>query len=346
MLPQMRLIDFRSDTVTRPSPAMREAMARAEVGDDVYGEDPSVRALEQRVADLLGKEVALFVPSGSMANQIAIGAQAAPGQEVICEAGAHVVAYEGGGMSALWGAQPRALVGERGILRPEAIEEAIQRGSDDHLPETALIALENTHNRGGGAVWPLATLDEVYALAAGHGIPIHLDGARLWSAAAVTGAPLARLAAGATTVSVCLSKGLGAPVGSLVAGPRHLATRLRRLRKRLGGGMRQAGLLAAAGLFALEHHLPEIEADHRKAAALAGALAAIEGVRVEPVETNLVFARLEGMSAEALCGMLREEGIAAGAVGPARVRLVTHRDVSEADCLQAAEVIGRLMARS
>lgn len=325
---------------------MREAMARAEVGDDVYGEDPSVRALEERAAELLGKEIALFVPSGTMANQIAIGAQAGPGQEVICEANSHVVAYEGGGMAALWGVQPRTLIGERGILRAEAIEEAIQEGSDDHHPVTALIAVENTHNRGGGSVWPLDALDEVYALADRRGLPVHLDGARLWNAAVATGVAPARLARGATTVSVCLSKGLGAPVGSLVAGPRALAPKLRRLRKRLGGGMRQAGVLAAAGLYALENHLPEVEADHRKARALAEALAAIPGLVVEPVETNLVFARLEAISAETLVRTLREEGIAIGAVGSARIRLVTHRDLSLEDCMRAAEVVGSCLSRA
>lgn len=340
----MRTIDLRSDTVTQPSAAMREAMARAPVGDDVYGEDPTVRALEERVAELLGKESALFVPSGTMANQLAIGAQAGAGQEVICEAGAHVIAYEGGAMSALWGAQPRALPGERGILRPEAIEEAIQTGGDDHLPRTALVCLENTHNRGGGSVWPLDRLEEVYALAARHGIPVHMDGARLWNAAAATDLAPARLVAGATTVSVCLSKGLGAPVGSVVAGPRALAGTLRRLRKRLGGGMRQAGILAAAGLHALEHHLPAIGADHEKARALAEALGALPGIEVEPAETNLVFARLpEGLSAASLCAALREEGVLVNAVGPDRVRLVTHRDVTLEDCLRAAEAVGRAL---
>lgn len=343
MLAAMRLIDLRSDTVTRPAPAMREAMARAEVGDDVYGEDPTIHALEERVADLLGKEAALFVPTGTMANQIAIGAQAGPGREAICEAGSHVVAYEGGAMAALWGVQPRALAGERGLLSAEQIEAAIQGPADDHLPTTALICLENTHNRGGGSVWPIERLEAVYALAERRGIPVHLDGARLWNAAVATGLPLSRLAAGATTVSVCLSKGLGAPAGSLVAGPRELRPEFRRLRKRLGGGMRQAGVLAAAGLYALEHHLPELGADHEKARALAEALSALPGVTVEPVETNLLFFRLEGRSAEALRGALRDRGIAVNAVGPNRVRMVTHRDVSLEDCLRAAQVVGEIL---
>jgi len=342
----MRTIDLRSDTVTRPTPAMREAMARAEVGDDVYGEDPTVRALEERVASLLGKECAVFVPSGTMANQIAIGAQAGPGQEVICDAGAHVVAYEGGAMAALWGAQPRTVEGERGILRPEAIEPAIQTGGDHHLPRTALIAIENTHNRGGGSVWPLDRLDAVFDLAARHGIPVHVDGARLWNAAAALGVEPARLVHGATTVSVCLSKGLGAPVGSLVAGPRALEPSLRRLRKRLGGGMRQAGVLAAAGLYALDHHLPAIAADHDNARALAEALSALPGLAVEPVETNMVFVRLpEGRPAAALVAALRGEGVLVNAVGPDRLRLVTHRDVGREDCLRAAEIVARLLDR-
>lgn len=340
----MRLIDLRSDTLTRPSPAMREAMARAEVGDDVYGEDPTVIALEERVADLLGKEIAVFVPSGTMANQIAIGAHAGPGEEVICEAASHVVAYEGGGMAALWGVQPRPLAGERGILRAAAIEAAIQREGDHHLPRTALISVENTHNRGGGSVWPLETLEEVYALAARFELPVHLDGARLWNAAVATKTSPARLASGATTVSVCLSKGLGAPVGSLVAGPSELGPNFRRLRKRLGGGMRQAGVLAAAGLFAIEHHLPEIEEDHRKAALLHEALTGVAGIQVEAVETNLLFARLERMTAESFAQKLRDQGIAIGVVGPGRVRLVTHRDVSQEDCLRAGEAMRKVLA--
>lgn len=344
MLLHMQPIDLRSDTVTRPSPGMREAMARAAVGDDVYGEDPTVRALEERVADLLGKESALFLPSGTMANQVAIGAQAGPGQEVICEAGAHVVAYEGGAVAALWGAQPRTLPGERGILTAEAIEAAIQEAGDDHLPTTSLICVENTHNRGGGSVWPLDRLDDVYALAARRAIPVHLDGARLWNAAAATGASLERLARGATTVSVCLSKGLGAPAGSLLAGPRSLAPRFRRLRKRLGGGMRQAGILAAAGLYALEHHLPTIEEDHQKARVLAEALGSLPGIEVEDAETNLVFARLEdSLSAPALVDALRAEGILVNAVGPRRLRLVTHRDLGNEDCLRAAETLAKIL---
>lgn len=339
----MKLIDLRSDTVTRPSPGMREAMARAEVGDDAYGEDPTVRALEERVADLLGKEIAGFVPSGTMANQIAVGALARPGQEAICETGAHVVAYEGGAMAALWGIQPRMLAGERGILAPEQIEAAIQLQVPDHVPLTGLICVENTHNRGGGSVWPLERLDAVYAIARRHGIPVHLDGARLWNAAAATGVPPSRLAAGATTVSVCLSKGLGAPAGSLLCGPRDLERTFRRLRRRLGGGLRQAGVLAAAGLYALDHHLPEIGHDHVKARALAEALAALPGIEVEPAETNMVFARLPGRSAEALVLGLRERGVAINAVGPDRVRFVTHRDSSLEDCLRAADIVADVL---
>lgn len=338
------LIDLRSDTVTQPSAAMRDAMARAPVGDDVYGEDPTVRALEERVAALLGMEAAVFVPSGTMANQIAIGAQAGPGDEVLCEASSHVISYEGGGIAALWGIQPRALPGDRGVLRPAQIETAIQLASDDHLPRTGLICIENTHNRGGGRVWPLEDLRAVAELARTHALPLHVDGARLWNAAVALSVPPAALVEGATTVSVCLSKGLGAPVGSLVAGPKALEPTFRRLRKRLGGGLRQAGILAAAGLFALEHHLPGLGSDHDNARSLAAALADVPGLSVEPVETNLVFVGLPpGRTAQSVQAALLERGVAVGVVASDRLRLVTHRDVDADACLRAAEALRALL---
>jgi len=341
MLPAMTTpIDLRSDTVTRASAGMREAMARAEVGDDVYGEDPTVAALEARVARLLGKETAVFFPTGTMANQAAIGAQAGPGDEVICEAGAHVVGFEGGALSALWGAQARPLPGERGLLSAAQVAAAIQPPGNDHFPVSRLLCVENTANRGGGTVWPLALLQEVTGVAHRAGLAVHLDGARLWNASAASGVPLADYAACADTVSVCLSKGLGAPAGSLVACTAALAPRLRRLRKRLGGGLRQVGHLAAAGLYALEHNLPRIGEDHLKARRLAERLEAIPGLRVEPVETNIVFAELaEGLDTATLLPRLREAGLLAGSDGARRIRLVTHLDVSLADCEEAARRI-------
>lgn len=336
----MRLIDLRSDTVTRPSPGMREASANAEVGDDVYGEDPTVTLLEERVAALLGKEAAVFTPSGTMANQLAIGAQAGPGDEVIAEASSHVLAFEGGALSALWGAQPRTIVGERGLFTAEQVEAAIQVVDSDHLPITRLLCVENTHNRGGGSIWPLARLQSVADVARRHGLSIHLDGARLWNAAAATGHPVARYAGVADTVSVCLSKGLGAPAGSVVATTAPLARKIRRLRKRLGGGMRQAGVLAAAGLWALDHNLDRLADDHANAKSLAKAVSEIPGVEVAEPETNLVFVTLpSGVRSDALLPRLRNHGVLAGADGATRLRLVTHLDVSAEDCATAARAI-------
>ncbi|AKU91793.1 threonine aldolase family protein [Vulgatibacter incomptus] len=334
------LIDLRSDTVTRPSAEMREAMALAEVGDDVYGEDPTVRTLEARVAELLGKEAAVFVPSGTMANQLAIGAQAGPGDEVIGEAGSHVFAFEGGALSALWGAQARTLEGERGLLRPEQVEAAIRPTGNDHLPLSRLLSLENTHNRGGGTVWPIERFQAVAGAARKAGLAVHLDGARLWNASVASGVPLSRYASEADTVSVCLSKGLGAPAGSLVAASAALCSKVRRLRKRLGGGMRQAGVLAAAGLYALDHHLVRLHLDHENARLLADALEKVPGLRVDPVETNLVFVDLPaGTDGAGVLSRLREKGVLAGSDGASRLRLVTHLDVDRDRCMAAAAAL-------
>ncbi|WP_373044373.1 threonine aldolase family protein [Vulgatibacter sp.] len=333
-------IDLRSDTVTRAPAAMREAMARAEVGDDVYGEDPTVALLERRVAELLGKEAALFFPTGTMANQAAIGAQAGPGDEVICEAGAHVVAFEGGALSALWGAQARPLPGQRGLLSAAQVAAAIQPPGNDHFPASRLLCVENTANRGGGTVWPLALLEEVSGVAHRAGLAVHLDGARLWNASAASGVALADYAACADTVSVCLSKGLGAPAGSLVATSAEFAPKLRRLRKRLGGGLRQVGHLAAAGLYALEHHLPRLAEDHEKARRIATALADVPGLSVAPVETNIVYVELaDGLDSASLLHRLREAGVLAGSDGPRKIRLVTHFDVAPEACDEAARRI-------
>lgn len=331
------MIDLRSDTVTRPTPGMREAMARAEVGDDVYREDPTVLALEARVAALLGHEAAVFAPSGTMANQLAIGAQAGPGDEVITEASAHVLAYEGGAIAALWGAQPRQIPGVRGLFGPAQLLDAIQPVEDDHLPISRLLCVENTHNRGGGTIWPLDGYREVVDLAKERGLRVHLDGARLWNAAAASGHPAASYGAIADTVSVCLSKGLGAPVGSLVAASKELVGKMRRLRKRLGGGMRQAGILAAAGLWALDHHLERLSQDHENARSLARALEGVPGLRVDPPETNLLFVDLpEGLDSDCFLDRLQRRDVLVGKVGPSRVRLVTHLDVDEEACHTAA----------
>ncbi|HYS82196.1 MAG TPA: GntG family PLP-dependent aldolase [Anaeromyxobacteraceae bacterium] len=341
----MRLIDLRSDTVTRPTPAMREAMARAEVGDDVYGEDPTVARLEERSADLLGKEAALFVPSGTMANQIALGVLARGGDEVVCEAGAHCFAFEGGALAALWGVQARTILGERGVLDPVAVEAAI-RPDDPHYPRTRAVAIENTHNRGGGKAWSLAAVRAVGDVAARRGLALYMDGARLLNAVVATGTSARDYAAPATLASMCFSKGLGAPVGSVLAGPRPLIQEGRRLRKRLGGGMRQAGILAAAGLFALEHHVARLAEDHAHAARLGDLLSQLPGARLQfPVETNLLFVAFEGRSAAELSGRFRQAGVLCNPEGsrPELVRFVTHLDVSASDIEEAARRVAAVV---
>ena len=341
----MRLIDLRSDTVTRPTPAMREAMARAEVGDDVYGEDPTVARLEERSADLLGKEAALFVPSGTMANQIALGVLARGGDEVVCEAGAHCFAFEGGALAALWGIQARTIVGERGVLDPVAVEAAI-RPDDPHYPRTRAIAIENTHNRGGGKAWPIAAVRAVGEVAARRGLALYMDGARLLNAVVATRTSARDYAAPATLASMCFSKGLGAPVGSVLAGPRPLIQEGRRLRKRLGGGMRQAGIVAAAGLFALEHHVARLAEDHAHAARLGDLLSQLPGARLQfPVETNLLFVAFEGRSAAELSARFREAGVLCNPEGsrPELVRFVTHLDVSASDIEEAARRVAAVV---
>lgn len=278
----MPFIDLRSDTVTKPTPAMRKAMAQAEVGDDVYGEDPTVNKLQETAAALLGKKAALFVPSGTMANQLAIRAQTQPGQEVIVESKAHVVRYEQGAAGALAGVQLHWIPGERGIITAEQIEAAI-RPRDPHTIQTGLICLENTHNSGGGTIYPLSTIERIRAVATAHRIPMHLDGARLFNAVTATTLPAASYAQHFETVSVCLSKGLGAPAGSLLlSNDPALMERARRFRRMYGGSMRQAGILAAAGLYALEHHVARLKEDHDHAKRLARRLQHIATVVINP----------------------------------------------------------------
>jgi threonine aldolase len=334
----MKPIDLRSDTVTRPTPAMREAMARAEVGDDVYGEDPTVNRLQERVAELYGKEDALFVASGTMANQIALGVLTRPGDEVICDEGAHPVNFEGGAMPALWGIQARTLRGERGMLDTLEVEAAV-RPESEHFPRSRVLEIENTHNRGGGTVYPVERVRALAAVAHRLGLYLYLDGARLLNAVAASGVPAREYAECATLASLCLSKGLGAPAGSVLAGPRELVREARRLRKRLGGAMRQVGVLAAAGLYALDHHVDRLRDDHESARALAAALSAIPGVRIpHPVETNIVFAAFGGRPAKDLVPRFRAAGVLCNAEGskPDLLRFVTHLDVSLADVAEAA----------
>ena len=335
----MDWVDLRSDTVTRPTPGMLEAMATAEVGDDVFGEDPEARALQEEVATLLGHEAALFVPSGTMANEVAIRTHTEPGDEIIVELKSHVFAHEGGGPAALSGVCIRTLAAHRGILDPADVEAAIRNAPDGgHQPYTKLICLENPSNEGGGSVYPLDVLDAHLALAEERGIRTHLDGARLLNAAVAQGVSPARIARGFDTVSLCLSKGLGAPVGSLLAGSTRTIERAHRFRKMFGGGMRQVGYMAAAGRYALKHHVERLAQDHVHARLLAEA--AVEaGARVdmEAIRTNMVYLEVE--DAPALVTNLAEQGVLCFALGRDRVRLVTHLDVDLEQINQACEVL-------
>jgi threonine aldolase len=343
----MRIIDLRSDTVTKPTEAMRDAMARAEVGDDVYGEDPTVNRLQEMVSGLLGKKAALFVPSGTMANQLAIRIQTQPGQEVIAESKAHIVRYEQGAAGALAGVQLHWVTGNRGIMGPEHIEAAI-RPKDQHSIQTALICLENTHNAGGGTIYPLSTIERIRAVASAHGVPMHLDGARLFNAVAATTLPPAAYAQHFETVSVCLSKGLGAPAGSLLlTNDPALIDKARRFRRMYGGAMRQAGILAAAGIYALEHHIGRLKDDHDNAKRLARKLQQIPAVTINPqhVESNIIIFDIIGhrLCPSELVAALRSEHVLINAVGGTSFRAVTHLDVSTRQIDAAADAFARIL---
>jgi len=327
-------IDLRSDTVTKPTAAMRKAMSEAEVGDDVFGEDPTVNVLQEKVAKLLGKEKALFVPSGTMANQLSIRSHTQPGDEVIIEATSHAYNFEGGAGAALSGIQFYCLRGVRGILDVSQIEEAI-RPEDHHFAATRLLCLENTHNRGGGSIYPIEKMAEIYRLARSKGLLIHLDGARLWNASIATGIKPHEYAQWADSVSVCLSKGLGAPIGSVVAGPKTFIDRVHRFRKMFGGGMRQVGIVAAAGIYALDHHLERLKEDHQNAKHLALRLKEFKGIFIDPehVETNIIIFNIAGtgMTAHELTEAMKEKGVLIHPIGKTQIRLVTHLDVSSED---------------
>lgn len=339
------MIDLRSDTVTLPTAAMRAAMAGAEVGDDVYGEDPTVRRLEERSAELLGTEAALFMPSGTMANQAAIACHTRPGQEVIVEAGSHVYNVELGTMSRFSGVQPRAIAGERGVFTAQQALSAI-RPDLYYLAPTGLVCLENTHNAAGGRIWPLAGAREILDVAHARGIPVHLDGARIFNASVAAGISAQDLVHGFDSVMFCLSKGLGCPVGSVLCGSRMFIAHARRARKALGGGMRQAGILAAAGLYALDHHVDRLSVDHEHARLLADGLATIPGLSVGSPDTNIVLFTIErGPDAEALCGRLRKRGVLASPAGagtaPRQVRMVTHLGISRDDVERTVDLVGK-----
>lgn len=336
-------IDLRSDTVTRPSAAMRRAMAEAEVGDDVLDRDPTTRRLEERVADLLGKDDALFFPSGTQANQTGVGLLARPGSELLLEANAHLVHYELGGVAANWGVQIRPIPTPDGLLTPELVRAAL-RPASPHVPHPGAVAVENTHNAAGGKVMPAAVLDGIVATARAAELPVHVDGARLWNAAATLAVPPARLAEGAATVMVSFSKGLGCPVGSCLAFGAGQRARVWEIRKRLGGGMRQSGILAAAGLYALQHNLGRLSEDHANARLLADRLSDCPAVRPSIPETNIVMIDLvrERDSAEAAIPALAQAGVLMVAFGARRLRAVTHLDVTRADVERAAAVVAAL----
>ncbi|MGA7303237.1 MAG: GntG family PLP-dependent aldolase [Rhodothermales bacterium] len=337
------VVDLRSDTVTRPSEEMRRAMFEAVVGDDVFGEDPTAIALEEEVARILGKEAALFVTSGTMGNQIAIRLHTQPGDEVICEAGSHIAHYEAGAPAALSGVLLRSVEGHRGVITPVQIRGQARHGFDWEA-RTRLLSLENTHNRAGGAVFPLRQLQEACAAGRELGLALHLDGARLWNASAATGIAEARFAEPFDTVSVCLSKGLGAPVGSVLAGSAETIRRARRIRKMLGGGMRQIGMLAAAGLYALEHHRASLLDDHAKARKLADTIAALPKLEIdEPgAETNIVMFNVKEETANDALDALTKRGVLMVPFGPTTIRASAHRDVSHDDIDRVIDILKEL----
>ena len=343
------MIDLRSDTVTKPSPAMREAMARADVGDDIYGEDPTVNRLQEVGAALVGKRAALFVPSGTLGNQLSLRAQAEAGREVIVEGQSHIIRYEQGAAAALAGVQLHWVPGQQGLMTAEQVEAAI-RPKDPYSIQSALICIENTHNAGGGTVYPLSTIQAIRAVSTAHGVPMHLDGARLFNAVIASGVSAAEYARHFETVTFCLSKGLGAPAGSLICTDDHsLLERLRRFRRMYGGAMRQSGILAAAGLYAVEHNVQRLAEDHANARRLAARLQQIPDVAIDParVETNILFfdVHSQTLSVPAFVAVLKQECVLVNAIGPKTCRAVTHLDVSAEAIEQAADRIAHVLER-
>ncbi len=337
------MIDLRSDTVTRPTPAMRRAMAQAEVGDDVYGEDPTVNRLQALLAEMAGFEAGLLMPTGSMSNQVALATHTQRGQEVIAPEGAHIYEYELGALAAVSGLVPRLVRAPLGVPALEDIRAAITRSV--HQAPTGLIVLENTHNKAGGTVVPLARCREIAQLAREEGLPLHLDGARAFNAAVALGASIAEVCQGFVSASLCLSKGLGAPVGTVLLGSKAFIKAAHRYRKMLGGGMRQAGVLAAAGIVAVSEMVARLAEDHARARALAEGLAAMSGVTVnlETVQTNMVY--LQVADAPALVARLEDEGVRCNALGPRTIRLVTHHHIGDEDVEAALAAFERVLER-
>jgi len=341
-----KIIDIRSDTVTRPSEGMRKAMAEAEVGDDVFGDDPTVKRLEEMVAEKLGKQAALFLPSGTMSNQTALGIFTRPGDEIIIEEESHTFNYESAAPSAHFGVQLRSIPGKRGVIFAEQIRRKI-RPRNEHAPRTSMVFVENTHNRAGGKVFPLEVMENIYEMSREENLAVHLDGARLFNASVATGIPASKYAACADTVNVCLSKGLGAPIGSCLAGDRDDILEARRIRKRLGGGMRQVGVIAACGIYALENNIDRLQEDHENAKRLAEGLAEIGGLEMRPqeVETNIVLIRLVGTrySPAELVAVLAEYGVLVIPFGENVLRAVTNLNVNRLDIEEAIGVFRKVL---
>ena len=338
------MIDLRSDTVTKPTQEMREAIACAEVGDDVLGDDPTVMELEERTAEILGKDAAVYMPSGTMTNQTAIRAHTESGDEVLMDTNAHVYFYEAGAPAALSNVMCRLLPGDRGIFTAKDVEAAI-RPSNYHFPPTKLVCVENTHNRGGGSVWPLEKIADVSKISRYHGLKLHLDGARIWNATAATGISEREYAGYFDSVSVCFSKGLGAPVGSCLAGNRAFIERARRFRKQFGGGMRQAGIIAAGALYALENHRARLVEDHANARALAEGIHRLPGIELDlsTVETNIIRFVLTDIPAVELVEKLKDKGVLVLANAPDAIRAVTHLGVTSGDIEEAVGIIREIL---
>lgn len=339
------MIDLRSDTVTKPTPGMLAAMSAAAVGDDVFGEDPSINELERRTAALFGKEAGLFVPSGTMANQIAVRIHCRPQDEILLESTSHICLWEAGGPAALSGVTCRTIDGRFGLLAVDDLEGKV-RPNDLHAVHTRLVCLENTHNRGGGTVYPLETIAAIAGWARSNKLALHLDGARIWNAMVATNVPAPEWGKQFDTISVCFSKGLGAPVGSLLMGPKELMAHARRIRKLFGGAMRQAGYLAGACLYALESHIDRLAEDHANAQLIAQAAAEVPGLKLIPprVETNLVWFEVDPRigSAKDVAERLKASGVLVAPLGKDVIRAVTHLDVSRQQCRMAADMIRKL----
>ncbi len=334
------IVDLRSDTITQPTPAMRQAIAEAPVGDDVLGDDPTVQALEHYTAEILGKEAAVYMPSGTMTNQVALRVHTEPGDEIILEAQSHIYYYEGGAPAALSGVMCHLVQGDRGIFTAEALQRSL-RPVDPHFPPTKLVCVENTHNRGGGTIFPLTEIQTIAAICEQRGLKLHLDGARLWNACVATGIAATDYAAPFDTVSVCFSKGLGAPVGSALVGSHADIDRARRFRKLFGGSMRQAGIVAAGALYALQHHRDRLVVDHHHAQQLAQGLATIEGINIDAstVQTNIVVFETPNHPAITIVNQLEQQGIRLFAIGEHKIRAVTHLMIETSQIVFALDQI-------